>query len=104
MHAGFRRYGMSPELKLLWRKEMRTELKSVPKGHRMAKLRTEWAAMTDQQKAAKVAELRAKWTALDPRVRQAMLTKLQNKKAKGKRGGMRDEMQPLSTTGPASGG
>ena len=60
VHAGFRRYGMSPELKMLWRKEMSTELKSVAKGQRMSRLRSEWAAMTDQQKTAKVAELTEK--------------------------------------------
>ena len=84
VHAGFRRYGMSPELKMLWRKEMSTELKAVAKGQRMSRLRSEWAAMTDQQKTAKVAELRAKWAGLNPKVRQAMLTKLQNKKARGR--------------------
>jgi hypothetical protein len=94
-HAGFRRYGMTRELKVLWRTEM-------PKGHH---LRNTWAAMTDAQKTAKVAELRAKWSSLDPRVRDAIAAKIRYKKAVGNKRGARtqDEMQEL-TPQPSPGG
>lgn len=71
--TGVRGHRLSPELKMMWRKEVRSQLKALPREQRRGWFRTQWASMTDAQREAKVAELQAKWDALPSDVRQTLL-------------------------------
>ena len=61
------------ELKIVWRQEIRGQLKSLPPEERRGWMRHQWASMSDGQRQAKLAELQAKWDAMPPRVRTALL-------------------------------
>jgi hypothetical protein len=75
-HGERGRIQLSPQLKLLWRKEMKAQLKSMPKEQRHGWLRSQWAALSEQQKHVKTAQLEAKWKALPPSIQQAFLKKI----------------------------
>jgi hypothetical protein len=77
------------ELKIIWRQEERTQLRSLPREQRHGWLRAQWSRMSEPQKQAKIAELQAKWNALPANVRQALLEKKREKREarRMKRGG-----------------
>jgi hypothetical protein len=84
----FKNSGLTRELKIMWHKEMRPELKAMPKEERKGWLRRKWDAMTAPQRRAKIAELQAKWNALPANVRQTLVErKMQKKEARQLRSG-----------------
>ena len=68
------------QLKMMWKKEEHSRLKSMSKDQRRGWLKAQWARMSDQQKHVKMAELQKKWDSLPESVRQAMLEKKQQKR------------------------
>lgn len=70
---------MPRELKIMWKQEVRTQLKAIPREQRHAWLKQQWRAMSPEQQQAKLAELQAKWDALPEPARQAALQKMQNR-------------------------
>jgi hypothetical protein len=66
------------ELKVLWKQEVRKQLKAMPREQRHAWFKQQWQSMSEQQRQAKIAELQAKWNALPQSVRQATLEKMQS--------------------------
>jgi len=68
------------ELKVMWRKEERGRLKTMPRDERRGWLKRQWADMTDRQKHAKLAELQKKWDALPQDVRQHLIEKRESRR------------------------
>lgn len=79
-HGHGQRIGLAPELKLLWRREEKPQLKALSKQERHGWLRSHWAAMSDKEKKAKTAELEAKWKSLPSTVQTAMLEKIRDRR------------------------
>jgi mRNA-degrading endonuclease RelE of RelBE toxin-antitoxin system len=80
-HGGeFKNSGLTRELKIMWHKEARPELKTLPKEQRKGWLHRKWDAMSEPERKAKVAELQAKWNALPANVRQALLERKKQKR------------------------
>jgi mRNA-degrading endonuclease RelE of RelBE toxin-antitoxin system len=80
-HSGqLKNSGLTRELKIMWHKEARAELKAMPKEQRKGWLRRKWGTMSEPQRQAKVAELQAKWNALPANVRQALLERKMQKR------------------------
>jgi hypothetical protein len=69
-HAGLR---LPRPLKVMWRREERAHVRTLPAGQRRGWMRKRWAEMSDQQKRAKIVELQAKWNALPENVRQMLV-------------------------------